>query len=317
MSEMTTIHQYLANPASLGKVAVLYGGISAEREVSLQSGQAVFQALKQAGVDVIAVDIGKNAVEQLLQSPIDRAFIALHGIGGEDGKIQAVLEWLEIPYTGSGMAASALAMDKLRTKRVWESEGLPTPKYQVLNKDSQWAQLFEHLGSEIFVKPIREGSSLGMSCVGDVDQLQVAYTQAAQFDDQVLAETKINGPEFTVAILNGVPLAPICMKTDNTFYDYAAKYESEDTIYECPCGLDEHRENEIKALAIRAFDAIGCSGWGRVDFMQDKDGAFYLLEVNTVPGMTSHSLVPMAAKEEGLNFEALCMAILAGAGVNG
>ena len=300
------------NPKSLGRVAVLFGGISAEREISLLSGEAVYCALSDAGVDAVKIDINENAVQQLLDATFDFAFIALHGCGGEDGKIQAVLDWLKIPYSGSGVSSSSLAMNKLLTKQVWSSIGLPTPKYQVLTAASDWSHITADLGDDIFVKPIHEGSSIGMSCVSGAEALQEAYKVAAEFDAEVLAETRVFGNEYSVPILNGVALAPISMRTQNTFYDYEAKYQRNDTVYECPCGLSEEKISDLKALAIKAFNAVGCQVWGRVDFMQDKEGNFYLLEVNTIPGMTEHSLVPMAAKVEALNFADLILEVVAG-----
>lgn len=293
----------------LGKVAVIYGGTSAEREISLQSGQAVISALQDEGVDVVGVDIRQNPIAQLQAIKVDRVFIALHGPGGEDGRMQALLEFLQLPYTGSGVFASALCMDKQRTKQVWQACGLPTPEYAVLTERTDWAAVYAQLGPQIIVKPIHEGSSIGMTRVASVAQLQQAFEQAHQFDKGVIAERFIQGAEFTVAMLNGVTLPPIGLKPAEAFYDYHAKYHSDDTQYLCPCGLKEEDEVRLKNLAAEAFAAVGAQGWGRVDVMADINGNFYLLEVNTVPGMTSHSLVPMAAKAAGLTFNQLVLAI--------
>ena len=294
----------------LGRVGVLMGGVSAEREVSLMSGNAVFKALKSVGLDVQIIDIGSNAVEQLMAASIDRAFIALHGPGGEDGRMQAVLEYLNIPYTGSDVQSSALAMNKLHTKQLWRGIGLPTPEFAVLGADSDWGQVIEHLGGHAMVKPAHEGSSIGMRPVNSAEELESAFAGAAQHDDLVIAERLIVGAEYTVAILDGVALPAIRLETDHAFYDYDAKYIAEDTRYLCPCGLSVADEGRLKQLALEAFNSLACSGWGRVDFMADEDGNFLLLEVNTVPGMTSHSLVPMAAKAAGSSFEQLVVDIL-------
>ncbi|RYD93676.1 MAG: D-alanine--D-alanine ligase [Sphingobacteriales bacterium] len=293
----------------LGRVAVVYGGTSAERDISLQSGQAVIGALQAEGVDVVGVDIRQNPIAQLQAIKADRVFIALHGPGGEDGRMQALLEYLQLPYTGSGVSASALCMDKQRTKQVWQASGLPTPDYAVLTATTDWATVFAQLGPEIIVKPIHEGSSIGMARVSSVEGLQQAFDQAHQFDKGVIAERFIQGPEFTIALLNGVTLPPIGLKPAEAFYDYHAKYLAEDTQYLCPCGLSFEDETRLKTLAAQAFSAVGAEGWGRVDVMADTAGNFYLLEVNTVPGMTSHSLVPMAAKAAGLTFNQLVLAI--------
>jgi D-alanine-D-alanine ligase len=294
----------------LGRVGVLLGGTSSEREVSLQSGAAVVAALAEAGVDHVAIDIGNNAIADIQAANIDRAFLALHGSGGEDGRIQALLEYLQIPYTGSGVQASALAMDKLRTKQLWRGVGLSTPDFAVLNAKSNWQQILDQLGSEVMVKPAHEGSSIGMSRVNDAAALAKAYADAAIYDGSVIAERLIVGGEYTVAILSGEALPPIKLETDHVFYDYNAKYIADDTRYLCPCGLSPEKEREIKSLALAAFDSVGCGGWGRVDVMADKAQNFYLLEVNTAPGMTSHSLVPMAAKVHGLSFAELVLTIL-------
>lgn len=298
---------------AFGRVAVLYGGTSAEREVSLKSGAAVLSALQGAGVDAFGIDAGDDLVERLIAERPDRVFIALHGRGGEDGSLQGVLESLKIPYTGSGVMASALGMDKLRTKQVWQSLGLPTPAYAVLRDESECAAVVEQLGTPLIIKPIHEGSSIGMAKVHSLAELQAAWQEARKYDDVALVEQWITGAEFTVGILGRQVLPAIRLSTPNTFYDYQAKYLASDTRYECPCGLSAEREAELADISLRAFDAVGCSGWGRVDVMQDSNGTFYLLEVNTAPGMTDHSLVPMAAAANGLSFTDLVLAILAGA----
>ncbi|HWV14083.1 MAG TPA: D-alanine--D-alanine ligase [Cellvibrio sp.] len=294
----------------LGRVGVLLGGQSSEREISLQSGNAVVAALQEAGIEPIAIDVGANVIADIQAANIDRAFLALHGAGGEDGRIQAVLEYLQIPFTGSGVQASALAMDKLRTKQLWRGVGLSTPDFAILNAQQNWEKTLADLGGEAMVKPAHEGSSIGMARVQTAQELQAAYDNAAQYDGSVIAERLIVGSEFTVAILNGEALPPIKLETDHRFYDFNAKYIANDTRYICPCGLTAEKEDELKALALAAFNSVGCEGWGRVDVMADKQLNFYLLEVNTAPGMTSHSLVPMAAKARGLSFAELVLTIL-------
>jgi D-alanine-D-alanine ligase len=300
-----------------GRVAVLYGGLSSERAISLKSGQAVAEALQRSGVDAELVDVDAHFLAKLVANQNDatkkwdRAFIALHGVGGEDGKMQAVLEMAGVPYTGSGVLASALGMDKWRTKLVWQSQHLPTPRYALLQEDTDWSACIAMLGGCAIVKPACEGSSIGMRKVSTAQELCDAFFYARDFAGSVLAETWITGAEFTVAVLNGEALPPIRLETGHAFYDFDAKYLSNDTRYICPCGLSVEKENELKRLAEVAFAAVGCAGWGRVDVMQDAQGNFYLLEVNTVPGMTDHSLVPMAARAAGISFEALVLAILA------
>ncbi|WP_085592132.1 D-alanine--D-alanine ligase [Pseudomonas sp. B14(2017)] len=296
---------------AFGRVAVLYGGKSAEREVSLKSGAAVIDALTTAGVDVVAIDVGDDLLERLQSEKIDRAFIILHGRGGEDGSMQGLLECLGIPYTGSGILASALAMDKLRTKQVWQSLGIPTPRHAVLASESDCLQASTELGFPLIVKPAHEGSSIGMAKVNSAQELVAAWQDAARYDSQVLVEQWIHGPEFTVAVLRGQVLPPIALGTPHVFYDYDAKYIANDTQYRIPCGLDSVKEQELIDLTARACDAIGIEGWGRLDVMQDEQGRFWLLEVNTAPGMTDHSLVPMAARAAGLDFQQLVLAILA------
>ncbi|KJK17446.1 D-alanine--D-alanine ligase [Pseudomonas sp. 2(2015)] len=305
-----TLHSTI-DPKAFGRVAVLYGGKSAEREVSLKSGAAVIQALTSAGVDVVAIDVGDDLLQRLLSEKIDRAFIILHGRGGEDGSMQGLLECLGIPYTGSGILASALAMDKLRTKQVWHSLGIPTPRHAVLSSEADCISAGAELGFPLIVKPAHEGSSIGMAKVQGVDELIAAWKDAATYDSQVLVEQWIHGPEFTVATLRGQVLPPIALGTPHTFYDYDAKYIANDTQYRIPCGLDAAKEKELIDLTARACDAIGIAGWGRLDVMQDEQGRFWLLEVNTAPGMTDHSLVPMAARAAGLDFQQLVLAILA------
>lgn len=300
----------------LGRVGVLYGGLSAEREISLQSGAAVIEALVEAGIDHVAIDVGANVVADIQAANIDRAFLILHGPGGEDGHIQALLEFLNIPYTGSDVASSALAMDKLRTKQLWRGvdingqQGLPTPEFAVLNQHSDFAKVLETLGGEVMVKPANEGSSIGMSRVNNAADLKVAFQTAAQYQGSILVERLIVGGEYTIGILDGEALPPIKLETNHSFYDFNAKYLADDTRYLCPCGLSPEKEQELKTLALNAFNAIGCRGWGRVDVMADAQQNFYLLEVNTAPGMTGHSLVPMAANALGLSFTELVLTVL-------
>jgi D-alanine-D-alanine ligase len=308
---MSAMLQSVHEPKAFGRVAVLYGGLSAERDVSLKSGAMVLQALQDAGVDAFGIDVQADFVQRLAQEKIDRAFIILHGRGGEDGAMQGLLECAGIPYTGSGILASALAMDKLRTKQVWQSLGLPTPRHAVLASESDCRSAAAELGFPLIVKPAHEGSSIGMAKVSDVDSLVSAWQAARRYDPQVLVEQWIHGPEFTVAVLRGEVLPPIALGTPHTFYDYDAKYVSSETQYRIPCGLDDAKEAELKSLSARACEAVGTQGWARVDVMQDTEGNFWLLEVNTAPGMTDHSLVPMAARAAGLDFQQLVLAILA------
>lgn len=305
-----SLHSTL-DPKAFGRVAVLFGGKSAERAVSLKSGAAVLQALQAAGVDAFGIDVGDDFLPRLTSERIDRAFIVLHGRGGEDGSMQGLLECAGIPYTGSGILASALAMDKLRTKRVWMSLGLPTPNHAALASEDDCRAAAVELGFPLFVKPAHEGSSIGMAKVADVEALIAAWKDASQYDSQVLVEQMIDGPEYTVAMLRGQVLPPIGLGTPHTFYDYDAKYLANDTQYRIPCGLSAEKEAELKDLTARACEAVGTQGWARADVMQDASGKFWLLEVNTVPGMTDHSLVPMAARAAGLDFQQLVLAILA------
>jgi D-alanine-D-alanine ligase len=297
------------------KVAVLLGGKSAEREVSLKSGSMVLAALRKKGVDAHPFDPAEKGLEQLVKERFERAFIALHGRFGEDGTVQAVLEWLGIPYTGSGVLASALAMDKLRTKRIWEGDGLPSAPYLVLGADTNFGAAAKKLGLPIFVKPASEGSSVGMTKVRAAAKLKAAYEAAAKYDPVVIAEKFIDGPELTVAILGEQALPAIRIETPREFYDYEAKYHANDTRYLIPCGLSRAEEHQVQALCLRAFRALGCRGWGRVDLMLNRRGRPYLLEINTSPGMTDHSLVPMAAKAVGISYEDLCVKILESARV--
>ena len=301
------------NVQAFGRVAVLMGGCSAEREVSLKSGQAVLESLQSSGVDAIGIDF-KGDVQDIIQAlPLDRVFLALHGRGGEDGTIQGVLEALGVPYTGSGVMGSAIAMDKARTKYLWQGMNLPTPKFSyVESKDSALlTQLVSLIGFPLAVKPSREGSSIGVFKVNNQTQLESAVDAALEMDEQVLLEQWIEGSEYTISLLNGAAMPVIGLKTDHTFYDYEAKYESDNTQYLLPSGLSQADEESLGHLSERAFQALGCSGWGRVDVMRDARGQFWLLEVNTIPGMTSHSLVPMSAKAQGLDFDGLVLSILA------
>ncbi|MGQ0544352.1 MAG: D-alanine--D-alanine ligase [Betaproteobacteria bacterium] len=300
---------------NFGKVAVLLGGKSAEREVSLKSGAMVLEALRRRGVDGHGFDPAERSLEDLLKQKFARAFIALHGRFGEDGTVQGVLEWLGVPYTGSGVLASALAMDKLRTKLLWHAEGLPTPPYVVLNEKTNLADVAKQLGTPLFVKPASEGSSVGMSKVRSAAALDEAYALAVNYDPVVIAEKFIDGPELTAAVLGDAVLPLIRIETPREFYDYEAKYVANDTRYLIPSGLTARKEKELQELCLRAFRALGCRGWGRVDLMLDKGSRPYLLEVNTAPGMTDHSLVPMAARATGLSYEDLCVRILEGAHV--
>ncbi|MEH6347543.1 MAG: D-alanine--D-alanine ligase [Bermanella sp.] len=293
-----------------GKVAVLLGGNSAERVVSLKSGEAVYSALVAQGVDAVKIDPKLDLIKQLNEHKVDIAFIALHGVGGEDGTIQGLLEFYGLPYTGSGVKSSAICMDKWRTKLIWQSLGLATPKYIQAEDVGQLVEFSEQVGFPIMVKPALEGSSIGISKVTSNKNLAIAFESAQATDSPVLAEQFIAGKEFTVAILGDKALPAIQLKPANDFYDYDAKYIQDDTEYLLPCGLSKEKELELQALALSAYDALDCKGWGRVDFMQDESEKFWLIEVNTVPGMTDHSLVPMAARAAGIDFEHLVVDIL-------
>jgi len=298
-----------ATAANFGKVAVLMGGQSAEREVSLRSGQAVLAALLRQGVDAYAVDVGVDVITHLATAAYDRAFITLHGRGGEDGVIQGALETLNLPYTGSGVSGSALGMDKYRCKLLWKGLGLPTADFVMLQSE-QDLDAAAALGFPLMIKPSHEGSSVGMARVENQEELRRAWQDAAQYDADVMAEKWITGAEFTAAILGNEVLPLIRLETPHAFYDYAAKYEADDTTYLCPCGLDEAQEQQVQALALKAFHSVDAQGWGRVDLMQDECGHFLLLEINTSPGMTDHSLVPMAARAQGVEFDQLVWRIL-------
>jgi len=293
-----------------GKVAVLMGGYSAEREVSLKSGNAVLAALQREGVDAFAIDVQRNFIEQLQHHEFDRAFNILHGTGGEDGVMQAVLEAMNIPYTGSGVMASALSMDKLRSRYALQGAGLPVPTTIVVEDESILGSLPDRLGLPLAIKPNSEGSSVGVSKVTSADELAAAYITARELDDVVLAEKWIGGMELHASILNEQALPLIRVQAAGEFYDYEAKYLSNTTQYHCPCGLDAKKEREVQDLAVKAFRTLGCRGWGRVDFLLDEDGNPYVLEMNTLPGMTDHSLVPMAARQQGISFEELVIGIL-------
>ena len=299
------------NISDFGKVAVLFGGRSAEREVSLSSGARVLAALQRQGVDAQAFDPATRRLEDL--TAFDRAFIALHGRYGEDGTIQGALELMGVPYTGSGVMASALGMDKWRSKLLWQAAGLPIPDYVVLEAGSDFARVEAKLGLPLFVKPACEGSSIGISKVRQAGQLGAAHAAAARHDPLVLAERAILGGEYTAAILGDEALPIIKIEPGSDFYDYEAKYFRDDTVYRCPCGLPEERERELRALALKAFRVLGGRGWGRVDFLMDEacGGRAYLLEVNTSPGMTDHSLVPMAARVAGISYDELVLRVLA------
>ncbi|RKQ39919.1 D-alanine--D-alanine ligase [Enterobacter sp. R1(2018)] len=299
------------------KIAVLLGGTSAEREVSLQSGAAVLAGLIEGGIDAHGIDPKETPVTDLKAQGFDKVFIALHGRGGEDGTLQGLLEFLGLPYTGSGVMASAITMDKLRTKLLWQGANLPVAPWVALTRRDVEAGItaatlerIAQLGLPVIVKPSREGSSVGMSKVDSVAALPAALELAFKHDEEVLVEKWLSGPEYTVAILGEEILPSIRIQPAGTFYDYDAKYLSDETKYFCPAGLAEQREQELQALVLQAWQALGCSGWGRVDVMQDSDGRFYLLEGNTSPGMTSHSLVPMAARQAGMTFSQLVVRIL-------
>ena len=300
----------MSNASKFGKVAVLLGGKSAEREVSLDSGQAVLDALLRSGVNAEAFDPQDRSVTELVH--YDRAFIVLHGRGGEDGQIQGVLEWLNIPYTGTGVQGSAIGMDKVKTKQVWQGSELPTAPYRIVSQATDLSEVISALGLPLIIKPVHEGSSVGMSKVERAEDLEGAILKAIQHDAVVMAEKWITGREFTISFLNGQPLPVIRLQppADVAFYDYETKYNRNDVQYGIPCGLTDAEEKKLQDLCLRAFQAVGASGWGRIDAMQDEQGNFWLLEVNTVPGMTSHSLVPKAAQAVGYNFDALCVAIL-------
>jgi D-alanine-D-alanine ligase len=300
---------------NFGKVAVLFGGKSAEREVSLKSGAAVLAALQRSGVDAHPFDPAVQNLQALVDNGFDRVFIALHGRYGEDGTVQGALELLGIPYTGSGVMASALGMDKWRSKLVWQAAGLPIPDYELLDEHSDWMAVVQKLGVPLFVKPANEGSSVGISKVKQESELRAAYQLAAKYDKLVLAERFIGGGEYTAAILGEQALPIIKIEPANEFYDYDAKYIRNDTKYLCPSDLSAAQEAEMRHLAKRAYALIGGEGWGRVDFLKGADGKLYVLEANTSPGMTDHSLVPMAARQAGISFEQFVLRVLESAHV--
>lgn len=301
--------------AEFGKVGVLMGGRSAEREISLKSGAAVLAALRRQGVDAHAFDPAEHTLSELERAGFDRVFLILHGRGGEDGSLQGALELMGIPYTGSGVMASALGMDKWRSKLVWQAAGLPVPAYRLLDAHSDFDTVARELGLPLFVKPASEGSSVGVSKVKTAGGLRAAYAEAARHDPLVLAERFMGGGEYTVAILGSgaeleaLPVIRIVPATE--FYDYEAKYFRDDTRYLCPAGLSADQEASLRDLGRRAFAVLGCRGWGRVDILLDEQGSPQLLEINTAPGMTDHSLVPMAARAAGIDFDELCLRILA------
>lgn len=293
-----------------GRVAVMFGGLSSEREVSLDTGAAVLEALRSRGVDAHAWDPAEKSMVDFAAAGFDRVWIALHGPGGEDGALQGALQWLGVPYTGSGVMASALAMDKVRSKHLFDAAGIPTPDYAVVAGLDEASSAADRLGYPLILKPAGEGSSVGMSKVDDSSALAAAVELALHYGDVAIAERYIDGDEFTVGILKGEALPTIRIETPRVFYDYRAKYESDRTQYHCPGTDDPAAEQRYAALALAAFRELGCTGWGRVDFMTGADGDPKVLEANTVPGMTSHSLVPMAARQAGIEFDELCWRIL-------
>jgi D-alanine-D-alanine ligase len=297
-------------PEKFGCVAVLMGGGAAERAVSLKSGAAVFEALKRKGVDAVAIDVTGSPIKALAGLKIDRVFNIIHGRGGEDGVLQGVLEALELPYTGSGVMASALTMDKLRTKLCWQGYGLATPKWYLLEDENDVDGCIEKLGLPVIVKPAQEGSSIGMSKADSREELVKALAVAKTYQCDVYAEAWVLGKEYTVAVLNGEALPVIRLETPHAFYDYEAKYRATTTRYHCPCGLSQEQEWQLKDLAVIASEVVGIKGWARVDVFIDESGQYQLIEINTVPGMTDHSLVPMAAKQAGINFDELVWRIL-------
>jgi D-alanine-D-alanine ligase len=300
-----------------GKVAVLLGGPSAEREISLLSGNAVLKALRERGVDAHPFDPAERSLADLATEGFARVFIALHGRFGEDGTVQGALETLHIPYTGSGVMASALAMDKWRTKLVWLASGIPTPRYRIVDAKTDWQRIVAELGLPLIMKPAREGSTIGITKVTTVDhdEMWLAYEVAARHDRLVLVEEFVAGTEITASIVNGRALPLIRIEAPQGNYDYHNKYFSDETRYFCPSGLAQAQEDDIRASALAAFDVVGCSGWGRLDLILRADGSYSFLEVNTSPGMTGHSLVPMAARQAGTAFPDLCVDILRGAHV--
>ena len=300
----------ITNPVDFGNVAVLMGGRAAEREISLKSGIAVFAALQKQQIKATAIDVGNDVIGALQGQKFDRVFNIIHGRGGEDGELQGVLQSMNLPYTGSGVLASALSMDKLRTKLCWQGTGLSTPTWYLLKSEQDVDACIQKLGFPVIVKPAQEGSSIGMSKAYDRQELLQAFTLAAQYLCDVYAEAWVTGSEYTVAVLDGEALPAIRLETPHTFYDFDAKYRANTTKYHCPCGLPEAQEQTLQALAKSACDVVGVKGWARVDVFIDQSGQAQLIEVNTVPGMTDHSLVPMAAKQRGIEFEELVWRIL-------
>ncbi|MCP4284558.1 MAG: D-alanine--D-alanine ligase [Gammaproteobacteria bacterium] len=295
--------------AEFGKVAVLMGGQSAERAVSLDGGKAVLESLQRSGVNAVGIDADEKVLTQLRSGGFDRVFILLHGRGGEDGVIQGALEVIGLPYTGSGVAGSALGMDKYRCKLLWRGLGLLTPPFAMIRSD-QDLPAAEALGFPLMIKPVHEGSSIGMAKVADAGELLTAWRAAAEYDREVMAERWVTGAEYTVAILGNEALPAIRLETPHQFYDYDAKYHADTTSYHCPAGLPDDQEQRVRELALLAFQSVGANGWGRVDMMMNEENELFLIEVNTVPGMTSHSLVPMAARTQGISFDQLVWRIL-------
>ena len=296
--------------SGFGKIAVLFGGRSAEREISLMSGSNVLKALQQAGLDAHAFDPAEREIFELKSDGFKRVFIALHGRYGEDGTVQGALELMGIPYTGSGVMASALAMDKVRTKMVWTAAGIPTPRFEVVDAGSDWAGVAKRLGLPLIIKPAREGSTIGLTRVTAAAQLPEAYALASRHDPFVMAEEFIAGEELTAGFLGEQALPLIRIEAPQGNYDYQNKYFSDETKYHCPCGLPEAEELRIRTLVMKSAQALGCAGWGRADLIRRADGSVQFLEMNTSPGMTGHSLVPMAAKQAGLPFNDLVLRIL-------
>lgn len=298
------------NTESFGKIALLMGGWSAEREISLKSGKAVYEALLRGGLDVHAIDVQKDILSVLNEGTFSCAFNILHGRGGENGVIQSILEVLDIPYTGSGVLGSALSMDKMRTKLLWQGLGLPTPEFIAVYSEADCAVAVEKMGLPLAVKPVLEGSSIGMSKVEKATDMEAAWHKARKYG-LVIVEHWVIGTEYTASVLHDRVLPLIRLETPRAFYDYEAKYLDHQTKYHCPCGLKKSLEKQLGVLAKQAFEAVGAQGWGRIDLMLDEKGKPWLIEANTVPGMTDHSLVPMAAKQAGIGFDELCLQILA------
>ena len=292
------------------------GGWSAEREVSLNSGKAVYDALCRQGINATAIDVGRHICEQLKEGQFSHVFNIMHGRGGEDGRVQGLLDVLQLPYTGSGVLGSALAMDKFRCKQLWQGIGLPTPDFIELKNEKDCDEALKRLGLPLMIKPVLEGSSIGISKVNNSNEMIAAWEKAKKSGGVIMAEKFIQGEEYTAAVLGEQVLPMIRVETEHDFYDYQAKYVSNDTRYICPCGLTESVETELAVLMLHAYKAIMCEGWGRVDFMLDEQQKPWLIEVNTVPGMTDHSLVPMAAKQAGMSFEELVLNILHGASLH-